>query len=462
MPGSTPGPVVGIRRWMPFAGGPGRYFLIPHLTASASFTLTPAAAENATHLEDGTASFTLTATAGENVEWPVAGAASFTLTPAAFQNAIRLLDSAASFVLAAASSKNAVQMRLSLESFVLTSSAAATATHVMVAAASLTLTAVSASSRGTANLPASASLTLIPLAAKHVVRHPFALAQIVLVPTADELGKFVAASSAQIVLATVASTTHSVVASASVGLILSAVATRSNLSSINATASFTLLAICSETATFDNFLLSTPLAVIHLTATALEHRVASAAAEVSLAMAHFSAAAGGTRSGHAFATAFLILRARSRYPIPKAGVVEDYLGRFQQGAEVPLSLQCFAAAETPGLPDNAPIVRMYRDGILVDSVTLALQQDTQVAGRFGASHPLGAGDAPGRYVAAYWYTAGGVPQSQCQVFEVVPGGDPGGPVIAAQVISRPDGDRVLAELGAGMLALGQDPYLDGA
>ncbi len=155
----------------------------------------------------------------------------------------------------------------------------------------------------------------------------------------------------------------------------------------------------------------------------------------------------------------VVLRARAKVPYqtgPSAG--DDYLGRYQQGTSVPLEIQCFQPKGVRGLPDAAPVARMYRDGILVGSQVLPVSDD--LAARCGGSYLLGPGNEPGLYSVVYWYETGGVPRSQWQVFEVIPGGDMAGPVIAATVLERPDGDQVMAQFGSGVLAVGRDPFID--
>ncbi len=155
----------------------------------------------------------------------------------------------------------------------------------------------------------------------------------------------------------------------------------------------------------------------------------------------------------------VILRVRARVPgqtSPSAG--DDYLGRYQQGQEVPLEIQCFQPKGIRALPDMAPVARMYRDGALVGSQVLSVNDDGP--GRFGFDYLIGVDSEPGLYAVCYWYQTGIVVRSQWQVFEVVPGGDMAGPVIAATVLERPDGDQVLAQFGSGVLAVGRDPYID--
>lgn len=219
-------------------------------------------------------------------------------------------------------------------------------------------------------------------------------------------------------------------------------------------------AAATETAIFDDFLTRTPLAALFFTANAGATATHAQSGELTLRLTASASAGGGILTADRLAGASILFRCRADVPGLLPFGIEDYLGRFQQGQELPLQLQCFASGETPGLPDNPPVVRIYGDGTLVDEAILAVQPDTQVAGRFGLNYRLGARVAPGRYVAAYWYSAMAMIQSQVQVFEVVPGGDPGGPTIAAQLVSRPDGDQILAQLGSGPLVLGRDPYLD--
>ncbi len=90
-------------------------------------------------------------------------------------------------------------------------------------------------------------------------------------------------------------------------------------------------------------------------------------------------------------------------------------------------------------------------------MTLCTDRET---GRFRGFYTLGNADGLGHYTAVYLFSILGLARGGADQFEVVAGGDPSGPVLAAYSLARPDGDYLLAHLAAGRLAAGQTPYLD--
>lgn len=470
MPGPSPGPIVGIRPRIPLASTPGRYFEVSAHSASAAIVLyatcnagqpagspvplpitgtrrrkpfvgpTPYRRVFVVSQVAGAAEIILAAAASEIFSAPVSASAEIILSASCTESNVAFVSAAASIILTAtASESNAASVSASAE--IILSAACTEANVAIVDAAAEIILSASASETSLVNVDASAEIILSATASESPLEPVLASAEIIL-----------SASAAENVL------WSPVVGSAEI--ILSASAVERTPFKPLATATLILSASASETATFDSFLLHTPLAVMILSAGAGLVSSFSGAAGAEIILEAHGNATGGRRTAVADSWGLLLLRCRADVPGMAVARLEDYLGRFQQGDEVPLQIQCFAGAATPGLPDAAPVVRMYRDGTLVDEVILALQPNTQVVGRFGANYRLGYLSEPGRYLAAYWYQASDMVQSQYQVFEVVGGGDPAGPVLAAQSIRRPDGDRMLAQVASGALLLGQDPYLD--
>lgn len=140
-----------------------------------------------------------------------------------------------------------------------------------------------------------------------------------------------------------------------------------------------------------------------------------------------------------------------------------YLGRFQQGEEVPLTLACRTAAGVPEDPADDPVVTVYRD----DAGTLALVQTVELAAcNRGAAtghfrRPLFLGitySTTGRYLVIFrWATAGGVARSVTGSFTVLPGGDGDGHVIAQCFVARPDANHLIAQTDSGRVVRGRNP-----
>ncbi len=277
---------------------------------------------------------------------------------------------------------------------------------------------------------------------------------IVLTATCLETRSAVASGSTSVVLTAAAAKTHAAVRAATASVIITAAASQATLF-VYQKAALASVVLTASASTFHAVPVVASVSVI-LTATGTVSLALFVEADASVILtAHALAARAIERA----AAVRVVLRARARIPGqtgPPAG--DDYLGRYQQGQQVPLEIQCFQPRVVKGLPDAAPVARMYRDGVLVQTETLPVNQDG--VGRFGRTYRLGRQDDPGLYAVIYWYRTGGTVRSLWQTFEVIPGGDPAGPVIAATVLERPDGDQVLAQFGSGVLAVGRDPYID--
>ncbi len=158
--------------------------------------------------------------------------------------------------------------------------------------------------------------------------------------------------------------------------------------------------------------------------------------------------------------ASVVFRVRCRGKRPGATFADGYLGRYQLGQDVPLVVQCVDSNGTPAVPDSFPIALVCREGVYLRTVGIPAETDPDVTGRFRGRYTLGDGDAPGHYAVVYLYSTLGLRRGESDQFEVVPGGDASGPVLAGYSLSRPDGDYFLAHLAAGRMASGQTPYLD--
>lgn len=135
-----------------------------------------------------------------------------------------------------------------------------------------------------------------------------------------------------------------------------------------------------------------------------------------------------------------------------------YLGRFQIGQEVPLILWTRDRDRTPAFPDSHPLARVVAsDGTHVESVQMPVSDRYQVTGLFRYQLPLGAGYSTGKYTVEYQYTVSGYPGLLLASFEVVAGGDVGGPVISLYAVERPEARYVVAQLGTGRLVAGRNP-----
>jgi hypothetical protein len=140
----------------------------------------------------------------------------------------------------------------------------------------------------------------------------------------------------------------------------------------------------------------------------------------------------------------------------------EYLGRYQQGEELPLRVQCVDAAGAPADPAAVPAATVYRDGAtptLLETVALAAQLRGVEVGVFGRPHflgPLYATAGPHK-VLYRWQDAGGVAHCLPAYFTLLPGGDADGAVIALAYAERPDARYLIYQTDGGRLVRGRNP-----
>ena len=126
------------------------------------------------------------------------------------------------------------------------------------------------------------------------------------------------------------------------------------------------------------------------------------------------------------------------------------LGRYRRGDWVTLA---FTLTQ---IPDTIPVA------IILDSnsATIAtLIMPAACANRLTYSRPvqISLAYAVGNFSVFYHYVVSGTPTLQQATFEVVPGGDSGGAVIAIYSLDRPEVRSIVAQLDSGVLVLGRSP-----
>lgn len=139
-----------------------------------------------------------------------------------------------------------------------------------------------------------------------------------------------------------------------------------------------------------------------------------------------------------------------------------YLGRFQQGDELPLTLQTTDASGVPEDPFDVPVATVYRDGAtpsLVETVRLAADLRGVQAGLFRLPLFLGKlyGTAGRHLVVFRWVDADSVARQCVGCFTLLPGGSSDGNVIAMAYVQRPDARYLLWQTDAGLLLRGRNP-----
>jgi hypothetical protein len=139
-----------------------------------------------------------------------------------------------------------------------------------------------------------------------------------------------------------------------------------------------------------------------------------------------------------------------------------YLGRYQQGQEIPLTLQCVDANDAPADPLTVPVAKLYLDGAtptLVEAVKLAPDLRGVEVGLFRVPHFLGGlYGATGRYLVTVSYVdANGVGRVSTRSFHLLPGGSPDGSVISMKYVQRPDSRFLIWQTDGGRMVRGRNP-----
>jgi hypothetical protein len=127
-----------------------------------------------------------------------------------------------------------------------------------------------------------------------------------------------------------------------------------------------------------------------------------------------------------------------------------YLGRFRRGDTVSLLL---ALDSTP----DAPPIAVVLDS---DSVQILSKMMPAVDGRrtvFSLPLTVSLAFAVGSFSVYFHIVIAGTQTLKQATFEVVPGGDSGGSVIALYSLDRTDSRCVVAQLASGVLVLGKSP-----
>ncbi len=159
----------------------------------------------------------------------------------------------------------------------------------------------------------------------------------------------------------------------------------------------------------------------------------------------------------AHCSATIIFKARCKNKFLPIVFGDDYLGRFQQGSEVPLWDLVRDQHGQPALPTVIPpTADVYNLDLRthVESLDLVHLRYSRNDSVYTRSLALGALYVPGRYGVVYRAPTGGFVGYNLAIFEVVPGGDISGPAIATHTFPAAGGDQTMAQLGSGVLAKG--------
>ena len=106
----------------------------------------------------------------------------------------------------------------------------------------------------------------------------------------------------------------------------------------------------------------------------------------------------------------------------------EYLGEYQLGDMVPLSMVSVNASGTPTLPDAAPYCDLFSASAHIATFKLPVLDLTRRL--FGFQLPLGAAYATGTYDVVYRWLLSASELGASARFEIVPGGHGDGSIIA--------------------------------
>lgn len=137
-----------------------------------------------------------------------------------------------------------------------------------------------------------------------------------------------------------------------------------------------------------------------------------------------------------------------------------YLGRFQLGDSIPLSLGTRTGDGVlgPQLPSAAPVAKTYdASGTLVETIKLPIKNRYKVTAYFEKRHRLSSSYSAGRYLIVYQWVISATTYQAAAVFDIIEGGNADGAVIALQGVSRPEAIKVLYETESGKLNVGRNP-----
>lgn len=140
----------------------------------------------------------------------------------------------------------------------------------------------------------------------------------------------------------------------------------------------------------------------------------------------------------------------------------EYLGKYQQGSEIPLTLQCVDVDDAPDVPSTHPVAR-----VLFDSATPTHLETRKLGacdqgikdGVFRLSLFLGSlYSTAGRYLVVFkWSDSDSVAHTRISYFTVNPGGSPEGATIAMHSVERPNAGYLLRQTDSGEIIRSKNP-----
>ena len=134
-----------------------------------------------------------------------------------------------------------------------------------------------------------------------------------------------------------------------------------------------------------------------------------------------------------------------------------FLGQYQLGRKVLLSVRTSTSADVPTLPDDAPSATIYGSSgpILVQLVPIFDQDD--ITGLFQFDLHLDARFSEGNYGILYEYAIGGTRIVETDNFDILPGGHADGTGIGMYFFQHPARDWLLLQTDGGWVRRLRNP-----
>jgi len=137
-----------------------------------------------------------------------------------------------------------------------------------------------------------------------------------------------------------------------------------------------------------------------------------------------------------------------------------FIGRYQLGQSVPIAVQTEGAPGKPELSDDVPVADLFTAaGALVLSKRLPIVDRFGVTGWFLLPVFLDETFEEGNYLVNVHWADDGDARAKTYRFEIVPGGDTDGAVVAMHAYDRPHGKFLVQQLDSGRIVAGRNPRL---
>ena len=121
-----------------------------------------------------------------------------------------------------------------------------------------------------------------------------------------------------------------------------------------------------------------------------------------------------------------------------------WIGRYQNGASVPLRLRCRTDDGVPTFPDDPPVAHVFDGSNAKQSVAMMPVEERYIGtGRFKSTLFLNSAYGVGHYTVVYYFMLSGAMKFLEDTFEVLPNGSNSGAITAAYFYERPEANYIL-------------------